>query len=1114
MENNLKNGSCSWERILKKRFLLLRFLMFLVFLSTVVLSAQEGTRRISGSVKTAKNEPLPGVTVKVKESMSGTNTDQAGNFVLNVDATARTLVFSFIGMSPMEVEIGNKDRFDIVMEESAVKLDEVVVVGYGTLKKSDVTGALTSINEKTLSERPVQNVVQALQGKASGIDVTTNIKPGELPPIIIRGNRSIQASNAPLYVVDGIPLAIGNMSDFNPNDIFSVEILKDASATAIYGSRGANGIILITTKKGSAGKININYNATVSLDSYHNMTKWMNGGEYVDRWRLSLMNGRLYNATTNTDLKVPATLWYPDPFLDNTKFSLASDPVAQQSVWMGYEWVDGVLGGTPVTRATTPEEQALGWPAQVPVYNSANVRNYNWRNDALRQGITQNHQISLSKGDQFSHLYMSLAYLGQVGVQKDQDYKRFNVIVNGDINPVKWLSMGTSINASRSIQNFGIQGPNTSNTGSKDLYSRATDQFPYALPKKADGTYIYNPGGNLSLWNPLIDIDQSINERSIYAIYSNMFGEVKFTPWLRYRLNVGAQFRQYRSGGWTGPLATSHLTNKPNTAGYNTTQNYAWVAENLLYIDKTFADVHTIGVTLLQSTQKSRQEGINISASSMIYDISKWYDIASNLVGKPDNYGTSYTENSLMSYMARVNYTLMNKYLLTASGRWDGASVLAPGHKWEFFPSFALAWKMQEESFMKGFTWLNEFKLRFGYGITGNSSVSPYSTSGPLSKNPYVFGSTAAVGYLPQIVPNPLLTWEKTAQSNLGLDFGFLKRRITGTIELYQSNTSDLLLDKTLPAVSGFVSKVQNIGKTRNRGIEITLSTVNMRKGDFTWSTDLNFYANKEEIQELLSKDANGKPLDILANRWFIGYPIQVYYNYQKAGIWQNTPEDLAEMAKFNANGHKFYPGTIKVVDQLTVDSDGDGIKDATDYKITGDDMVILGTNRPKWTGGVTNTFNYKDFEFSFFVYARIGQMYFGGYPNSYGGVNPNGRVENNMWSWDNPGGYWPMPNSGTVENFTPAMNYNDGSYVSVRNISLSYSLPAKWLKKLTMNNLQLSCQVVNPFMFGGDLVKWGINPEDNTNWDVVSSNGGPLGGMNNNTILVQSIVFGIKAGF
>jgi TonB-linked SusC/RagA family outer membrane protein len=415
----------------------MKFIAVMLLLSTMIVTAQEGTRRISGTVKTVNNEPLPGVTVKVKETVAGTTTDQAGNYILNVEASARTLVFSFIGMSTKEVVIGNQTRIDVMLEESAVNLEEIVVIGYGTVRKSDVTGALTSVTEKTLRERPVQNVIQALQGKATGIDVTSNIKPGELPPITIRGNRSIQASNAPLYVVDGIPLAIGNMTDFNPNDISSVEILKDASATAIYGSRGANGVILITTRKGAAGKITINYNTTVSLDSYHSLTKWMNGGEYVDRWRLALMNGRLYNTTTNTNLNVPATLWYPDPALDITKFSLASDPVAKESVLMGYEWVNGIVGGTVVTRATTSEEQALGWPAQVPVYNSANIRSYDWRKDALRQGVTQNHQISLSKGDELSHLYLSLAYLDQLGVQKDQDYKRYNIIVNGDITPVK-----------------------------------------------------------------------------------------------------------------------------------------------------------------------------------------------------------------------------------------------------------------------------------------------------------------------------------------------------------------------------------------------------------------------------------------------------------------------------------------------------------------------------------------------------------------------------------------------------------------------------------------------------------------------------------------------------
>jgi TonB-linked SusC/RagA family outer membrane protein len=1076
-------------------------------------SGQQPTRMVRGSVTDKSGQPLPGVSVVVKGTTIGITTDVNGNFSLSIPATANTLSVSFVGMKPQEITIGNRTDLSIVLEEETIGIEEVVVVGYGTVKKSDVTGALTRVTSETILERPVQNVIQALQGKASGIDITSNIKPGELPSIVIRGNRSIKASNEPLYVYDGIPLAAGNMTDINPADIASVEILKDASATAIYGSRGANGVVLITTKKGSKGKVSIDYSTTVAMDSYKSLTEWMNGSQYIERWRLALMNDGNYGTEKFTNFNTPVVLGYPDPAIDISKFGLSADLTARESVLMAYEWEDQI-GGTVKKRATTAEEKAKGWPDQVPVYHPEKIRSYNWRDDVMRTGLNQSHQISLSSGTDISRLYISFAYLDQLGVQKDQDYTRYTLNTNGDITPAKWMTIGASVNASLSLQNFGIMAPNTSNTGSKDLYSRANDQFPFALPKDASGNWIRNPGGNLSLWNPLIDIDQVLNERRIASVFANSFGEVAFTPWLKYRINFGTQFRQYRNGSWTGPLATSHLTNKPNTSSYATNQGFAWVAENLLFFQKNFLEKHDVGITLLQSAQKYRNEGINASASSMIYDICKWYDVAANLNGKPDGYGTSFTENTLMSYMGRVNYSLMNKYLLTASGRWDGASVLARGHKWDFFPSFALAWKMQEENFLKKYSWINEFKLRFGYGVTGNSAVSPYTTTGPLSKNPYVYGSVAAIGYLPQVVANPDMAWEKTGQWNLGLDFGFFNNRITGTVELYKSQTSDLLLDKSLPAVSGYVTKTQNIGKTKNEGIELTLTTDIIRKKNFNWTTEISFYTNREEIVELLNKDASGKPLDMLANRWFIGHPIQVYYNYQNDGIWQNTQADLAEMAKFNANGHKFYPGTIKVVDQKTVDTDGDGVKDAGDYKITGDDYVILGTNRPKWTGGFTSRASYKNLELSFFIFARVGQMYFGGYPNSYGGIWPNGRVENDVWSWDNPNGKWPMPRlSSSVENLSPAMNYNDGSYVTVRNISLAYSLPQRLLTKVPVKRLTITGQVLNPFIFGGDVVKWGLNPEDNTNWDIASSNLGPLGGMNNNTILVQSFVIGIKVG-
>lgn len=1093
---------------MERKLVFLRNVLFIsVILFIPFLTFAQESVSVTGKIVDENSQPMTGVTVTERGTRNATTTKADGTFQLNVASGRATLILTYVGYNQQELSLNGRSQLSLSMQPAVNSLQDVVVVGYGTQKKSDVTGALSRITAEDIQERPAQNVLQAMQGKAAGVHVTTNFKPGELPIIRIRGNRSLRSpgdplfvsSNDPLYVIDGIPLvnSLGvnsfTMSDLNPNDIASVEILKDASATAIYGSRGANGVVLITTNKGKKGRVSLSYSSTLSLDSYKQLTDWMDGGQYIDRWRASLMNGRLYQNTTNTNLNQAATIWYPDPFLDRDKMALGADQTALASVWMGYEW--DVYGVTPKMRPTTAAEQAMGWPAMVPVYNSKNIRSYDWIGDATRQGITQNHQISLTAGTEASRLSISLGYYNQKGVQRDQDYKRYTANISGDITANDWFTLGTSIIASFSLQNYGIQAPNTSNTGSKDLYSRATDQFPYALPKADNGAWIRNPGGNLSLWNPIIDIGQSINERRATAVLASVFAEIRFAPWLRYRANFGPQFRQYRAGVWTGPDATSHLKS-PNTASYGSEENFSWVIENLLYIDKTFADKHKIGVTLLQSSQKSRRETTTTSVSGSINPLSLWYDLGANTSGNP-GYGTSFTENTLTSFMGRVNYTLMDKYLLTVSGRADGASVLARGHKWDFFPSFALAWKMQEEKFINSVAWITELKPRIGYGVTGSSSVLPYTTTGPLSRNPYVFGSSPAIGYLSQLVRNPLLGWEQTAQLNVGLDFTLLGSRLSGSFEFYNQNTTDLIMTKSLPSPAGYVQKFENIGKTRNRGVEITITGTPVQKEKFSWNVDINWSKNDEEIIELI----NGKQ-DMLADRWFIGQPLQVYYQYDNAGVWGSSTKDLADMAQFNANGHRFYPGTVKVVDQNG------------DFRINAADQIVLGTPRPKWTGGITNTFRYKNWSLSSFIYIRWGQTYFGGYPNSYGGTFPNGRVENDVWGWDNPDGRWPMPNFGNVENITAAMQYNNGSFGAVRNISLSYMLPKKLIEKTGIKDMVLNFQILNPFIFGGEVVKWGINPEDDTNWSIASTNTNPLGGVNNNTILPQSFVFGLRAGF
>ena len=448
--------------------------------------------------------------------------------------------------------------------------------------------------------------------------------------------------------------------------------------------------------------------------------------------------------------------------------------------------------------------------------------------------------------------------------------------------------------------------------------------------------------------------------------------------------------------------------------------------------------------------------------------------------------------------MGRVNYSFRDKYLFTVSGRSDGASVLAPGHQWDFFPSAALAWKLQQEKFLNSASWINELKLRLSYGVVGNSAVNPYTTSGPLSRNPYVFGSVAGIGYLAQLVKNPDLKWESTAQTNIGVDFGFFKSRLTGTVEVYQQNTSDLIYTKNLPAVTGYVQKVLNVGKTQNKGLEITLSGVPFEKNGFRWDIDVNWSKNIEKIVEL----TNGKQ-DLVANGLFIGHETQVFYYYKAVGIWGSDPKDMTDMAAFNANGTKFYPGTVKIADLNG------------DHKIDANDFMILGTPHPKWSGGITNTITYKNWSLNSFIYLRWGQMYFGGFPNSYGGTTPNGRVENDLWSWTNPGGRWPMPNAASgITNMTGAMQYNDGSFGVIRNISLSYNVPKTLIKRIAMKDLVFNFQVLNPFMFGPGVVKWGINPDDDTNWSLASTNTNPLGGTNNNTILPRSFVFGLRAGF
>lgn len=1059
-------------------------------------AAQES--KITGTVRDSGGQTLPGVTVVVKGTTNGTITDMDGKFSIAAKGSD-VLVFSFVGMQTVEFA-ANKTVIDVTMQDETIGLEEVVAIGYGVVKKSDVTGSVARVSAEDIQAMPVQNALQAMQGRVSGVDVTSNSRPGEVAGITIRGTRSINGSNSPLYVVDGIIL-MGSINDVNPNDIESVEILKDASATAIYGSRGANGVILVTTKKGKEGRLTVNYDGSVSFDGIHSLTDWASSGEAMDRMRLAEINGGTY-------LLGADALKYPNPQADINKFG-NSDDATIAAIRAGYEWEDPGTFSSVKMRAATAEELAKGWPSQVPVYNPGNIPTTDWVDILTQTAVTQNHLLSLSAGTNTSKLYFSFGYYNNEGTQKNQGYDRYTIKVNGDITPVKWLTVGSSINAVMSTQSYGTINRSGSSTGAKDMYGVALSQYLMAKPYDDNGEMILYPGNNKSAptWNPLIDLEHSSDERRAVNVQANLYSEINFTPWLKYRMNFGSGFRYNRSGTWQGSQSTLRRTASPQTsaASYSTSDNFQYMLENLVFFNKTVG-IHAFGATLMQSMQKSRTESSNISASKILYDTSEWYNLGANLNGKPDSYGTGFTENTLESYMGRVNYTLKDRYLLTVTGRFDGASVLSTGNKWDFFPSFAAAWKVHEENFMNPITWLNELKLRFGYGVTGNSSVDPYSTAGPLAQYSYVYGTVPAIGYIPYNMPNPSLGWEKTSQINLGIDYVVLMNRISGSIDLYESNTSDILMDRNIPAVIGYPFITDNIGKMKNRGIEISISTINVKNKNFQWATDLNWSSNKEEIVELV----NGKE-DMKGNNWFIGQPLSVFRNYKVDGLWQNTAEDLAEIESWKANGYNFQPGQYKPVEQGT-----------PNYKLEDDDKVIVGNPRPKWVAGMTNTFTYKDFELSTFMYARVGQKYFSSLvPGGSGGGNFVGYMRSvdpdDFWSIDNPGGKYPEPTTNTKASnadVNRATYINDGSFVIIRNIALSYNLPKSLLSKYNINNCQVYTQVLNPFIFGGKVVKAGINPDDTNGWTTVNSVGDPTGGSNNNTMIVRSLVLGVKIGF
>lgn len=1000
--------------------------------------AQE--RVVSGKVLSGDdNSPLPGATITVKGTTRGTTTDANGDYRINIASNQAVLVFSAVGFVTQEITVGNQSTVNLTLNTDTRSLNEVVVIGYGTQKKSQTTGAISSVTSKQITEMPITNLGQAIQGRVAGVDVAqSGSRPGATPTIRVRGRRSFNAGNNPLYVVDGIPLAgdrnellstrpsiLGSTmdfvsagyEDFNPNDVASMEILKDATATAIYGARGANGVVLITTKRG-----NTNNKTTISYDNYLGVTNALdkvnlfNGAEFTEFVREAYRTTGQY---TNAAGQVVPTG--------------QSDPVADAKI--------SVLGGDPNVAA-----------------GIAAGRSTDYQSLILRQGFQQNHSLGIQGGNEKTQFYISAGYFKDKGIMPGLDYTRYSLRANVDHQINKIFRVGLSAYFMNSIQNGATLNP----------YNFTLQQNPLGRPYDDNGNLIFSPTNDALLTNPLAEIipGAQIDERKKYRITNSLYLEANIIDGLKYRVNFGPDFSIRRDGRFIGAQTNARKFGDPQAAT-NSQFGFNYTLENILTYTKTFGQNHNLNITALQSIQRDNFDYSNIQVQGVPAESQSFNNegSASSVLGV----GSNLIQWTINSYMGRVNYDYKDKYLVTATLRRDGSSRFGENTKYGNFPGIALGWNISNEEFMKGISWIDLLKLRVSRGSVGNQGVAPYQTQGLLGRTVYAWGNNPAFGYRPNTIGNADLRWESSTSSNIGVDFSFWRGRVSGSLELYQTNTTALLLSDQLPTSTGFNAVTRNVGETRNRGVEITVSTVNVNtKSGFKWTTDLQFTKNNEAIISLY----NGA-VDDIGNRWFIGKPLTAYYDFKKIGIWQTNEADAA---KTYGN---FIPGQVKIAD-----IDGDG-----KFSVT-NDRTFIGSDIPKFSAGITNRFTFKGFDLNFFIYARIGQTILSGFHrdnNQLAGRYEQIKVD--YWTPNNPTNEFPRPNANQeFPLYNTALIYFDGSFVKVRNINFGYTFPASLTQKIRLQSLRLFTSIQQPFIFSSYRSKYnGVDPETS---DGTISNG------------------------
>ncbi|WP_104383906.1 TonB-dependent receptor [Sphingobacterium sp. HMA12] len=923
---------------------------------------------ISGKVVDETGKPISGVTVSEKGKTAATTTGQDGGFTLTVTSQNATLVFNSIGFIAQELPASQVAQ--VILKKSEDMLEEVVVVGYGKQKKSDLTGSVATVEAKSLDRINSPNIVDKLQGKVSGLSINSgNAKPGETAAINIRGENSISASNSPLIILDGIPFS-GSLGDISSNTIASISVLKDASSTAIYGSRAANGVILITSKKGAAGKARINYNGYFGLQSVERRLKLMNGPQYIQFMRD-------YQASKG-----------------NTGDQLNPENYLFANVLEQYKKGEEV----------------------------------NWQNEAFNNAAPMHeHQLSFSGGTDKSDYYASVSYLNQDGVVKNTPYERYNVNLNLNQSLNSWLKLGLTMQASQGNRD-GIQ-PNLESVVKLAPYSKNRDE---------NGTAVTYPMYAQTLWgHPFADENGQWDETR-RTLYANSWIDVKLPiEGLSFKSTFGTNYRNINENSYYG---SNTLTGR-GVNGRGEIKNdhfWDWTWENLLTYDRTFGD-HKINVVGLYSSQKTNLKTSKMTGDDFVSDAG-YNNMAS--ASKNLKMESKLENTAMISYMGRINYAFKDRYLLTLTGRSDGYSAFSIDNRYAFFPSVAGAWVISKEGNVQDY--FDLLKLRASYGKNGNQAVSPYQTYDRLTNVDYIYGLDPVKGLVMNFNGRGSnLTWETTSSLNLGLDFGILKNRLSGTIDYYTSKTTDLLLSEQVPVMNGYNTILNNIGETSNKGFEVTLNAVNIKNDNFQWNTTVNFAYNNNKITKLR---ADGK--DDLTNAWLIGKPIRIFYDYKVIGVWQEG-DDIA-----NSYQPKAKPGDAKLAD---LNNDG---------KIDANDRTVMGNKISPYTLGIGNDFTYKNFSLSIFMNGAFGGTKVDDFKNIERFLPNNGAnylADMSYWTPENPNTDIPSPGYTPVNNHT---YYINSAYWRIRDLSLGYTFEGDFLKRLNLSSVRAFINARNIYTF------------------------------------------------